>query len=237
VNQKKTTTTWERIGATIYDPFLAKAERRGMAHRRATLLGRAQGDVLEIGAGTGLNLAHYPSTTNRLVLTEPVAPMAIRLRRRVAGREGLRDVLRDVEVVEAPAEELPFPDAAFDTVVSTMVLCTVADADAALASIARVLRPGGTLLFVEHVHAGDTRLGRRQHRWAGPWAAFAQGCRCDRDLLGAIRARFDVADLQREEWLAMPSLVRPLVVGSAHPTGGLDSSGAERGAARPSRRG
>src|ERR1700755_1118768 len=89
VNQKSTT-PWERIGAALYDPFVAKAERRGMAHRRATLLGRAQGDVLEIGAGTGLNLEHYPSATGRLVLTEPVAPMAARLRKRAADHDDPR---------------------------------------------------------------------------------------------------------------------------------------------------
>ncbi|MFC7496296.1 MULTISPECIES: class I SAM-dependent methyltransferase [unclassified Nocardioides] len=205
-----TATLLERFGAAVYDPFLAKGERRGMARRRAALLGRVHGDVLEIGAGTGLNVEHYPSTATSVVLTEPVAAMAARLRRRTAARDGM-------SVVEAPAERLPFADASFDTVVSTMVLCTVADVDTALAEVARVLRPGGGLLFLEHVHAGDTRLGRRQTRWAGAWAAFAAGCRCDRDLLGALRTRFDVRDVETERWDGMPSLVRPLVVGSAEP--------------------
>src|SRR4051812_49379489 len=94
--------TWERIGAVMYDPFLAAGEGRGMAARRAALLSRARGEVLEIGAGTGLNVEHYPDAVTRLVLTEPVAPMARRLRARVAERSG-------TEVVEARAEDLPVP--------------------------------------------------------------------------------------------------------------------------------
>jgi SAM-dependent methyltransferase len=231
MNQRRSS-TWERVGAALYDPFLAAGERRGLAGRRTALLGGARGDVLEIGAGTGLNLAHHPRTAGRLVLTEPSPPMAARLRRRIA-----REERPGVEVVEAPAERLPFRDASFDTVVSTLVLCTVPDPDAALAEVARVLRPAGTLLFLEHVHAGDGRLGRRQRRWAGAWAGFAQGCRCDRDLLAAVAGRFEVGGLDRAEWTGMPSLVRPLVIGSATPQAGLDSTGAERGAARPPRGG
>src|SRR5689334_5910296 len=132
----RSATTWERIGAAIYDPFLAAGERQGMAARRAALLSRARGEVLEVGAGTGLNVGHYPDAVTRLVLTEPVAPMARRLRSRAARRPG-------TEVVQARAEDLPVPSASVDTVVSTMVLCTVEDVDAALAEVVRVLRPGG----------------------------------------------------------------------------------------------
>ena len=201
-------TTWERIGAAIYDPFLAAGERQGMAARRAALLSRARGEVLEVGAGTGLNVGHYPDAVTRLVLTEPVAPMARRLRARAVQRPG-------TEVVRAPAEDLPVPSRSVDTVVSTMVLCTVGDVDAALAEVVRVLRPGGTMLFTEHVHAAGTRLGRWQHRRAGPWAAVAAGCRCDRDLLGSIAAHLEVLEVAGGEWRGMPALVRPLVTGVA----------------------
>lgn len=202
---------WHRLGAALYDPFLARGERLGMAERRAALLAGARGRVLEIGAGTGLNLAHYPVTVEELVLTEPVGPMAARSRARVA------ESGRAVEVVEAPAETLPFETASFDTVVSTLVLCTVADVESALSEVARVLAPGGRLLFVEHVHAAGTRLGRWQLRMADLWAAWAQGCRCDRDLMGSISSRFDVHVVRSAEWAGMPGLVRPLVVGSATP--------------------
>jgi SAM-dependent methyltransferase len=204
---------WERLGAALYDPFLARGERLGMTERRAALLTEARGRVLEIGAGTGLNLAHYPVTVEELVLTEPVIPMAERSRARVAES----DSRRELKVVEAPAEELPFPSASFDTVVSTMVLCTVADVEAALSEIARVLTPGGRLLFIEHVHADGTRLGRWQLRMAGLWATWGQGCRCDRDLVSAISSQFDLRVARTAEWTGMPVLVRPLVVGSATP--------------------
>jgi SAM-dependent methyltransferase len=201
-------TTWERVGAAIYDPFLAAGERRGMAARRAALLSRARGEVLEIGAGTGLNLEHYPDAVTRLVLTEPVTPMARRVRARAGGRPR-------TEVLQARAEDLPVPTGSVDTVVSTMVLCTVGDVDAALGEVVRVLRPGGTLLFTEHVHAAGTRLGRWQQRLAGPWAAFASGCRCDRDLLGSIAAHLEVLEVAGGVWHGMPALVRPLVTGVA----------------------
>jgi ubiquinone/menaquinone biosynthesis C-methylase UbiE len=134
---------WDRLGAWVYDPFLWLGERRGMARRRHDLLAQAQGFVLEIGAGTGLNLRHYGDSVEALVLTEPVEPMARALERRV------KRLGRPVDVRRAPAEALPFADDSFDTVVSTMVLCTVHDVALALSEIARVLRPGGRLLFIE----------------------------------------------------------------------------------------
>ena len=204
---------WERLGAALYDPFLARGERLGMSERRAALLTEARGGVLEIGAGTGLNLAHYPATVEELVLTDPVTPMTERSRARTAAS----DSRQGTSIVEAPAEELPFPSGSFDTVVSTMVLCTVADVEAALSEIARVLAPGGRLLFIEHVHADGTRLGRWQLRMAGLWSIVAQGCRCDRDLVSAIGSQFEVRVTRRAEWAGMPALVRPLVVGSAIP--------------------
>ncbi|WP_460710250.1 class I SAM-dependent methyltransferase [Nocardioides dilutus] len=230
---------WERLDAALYDPFLAKGERKGMARRRAELLETAGGRVLEVGAGTGLNVDHYPAGLEALVLTEPVAAMAERLRRRVAAHGRLAHA----EIVEAPAEVLPFPTGSFDTVVSTMVLCTVVDVESALSEVARVLAPGGRLLFIEHVHADGTRLGRWQRRLSGAWAAYAQGCRCDRDLVGAIRSHFELLETTTAEWTGMPALVRPLVVGSATPVRtaqagawahhvgdlvSLDSVGAER---------
>ncbi len=208
---------WERIGAGLYDGFLARGERRGMARRRAELLARAEGRVLEIGAGTGLNLDHYPRGLESLLLTEPVAPMAARLRRRLVDMEHVAHA----EVLEASADVLPVATGSVDTVVSTMVLCTVPDVEGALSEVARVLRPGGRLLFIEHVHAHGTRLGRWQGRLAGVWAAYAGGCRCDRDLVAAIRTHFDVDRITTDEWTGMPALVRPLEIGTATPAATL----------------
>ena len=183
--------------------------KRQMRERRRCLLRRARGRVLEIGAGTGLNLAHYPGDLEELVLSEPVEPMARRLESRLQ-RSGLGG-----SVLRAGAEALPVATASIDTVVSTMVLCTVPDPEAALDEIRRVLRPDGRFLFCEHVRSGSSRRLRWQERLAGPWEVFADGCRCDQDTLGMIEQTLRIERLEREEWRGMPGLVRPLIVGEA----------------------
>ncbi|WP_328453251.1 MULTISPECIES: class I SAM-dependent methyltransferase [unclassified Amycolatopsis] len=201
---------WDRFGAALYDPFLRRGERLGLAGRRAELLRRAHGRVVEIGAGTGLNVRHYPEAAE-VVLSEPVPAMYRRLEKRVRGHAGMRPV-------RAAADALPMADASVDTVVSTLVLCTVPDVDRVLAELVRVLRPGGRLLFCEHVRAEDPKQARKQTRLAGPWAAFAQGCRCDRDTIALVKQRFDIEDLSTARWRGMPSVVHPLVIGTATPT-------------------
>jgi ubiquinone/menaquinone biosynthesis C-methylase UbiE len=178
-----------------------------MRDRRRELLAHAEGRVLELGAGTGLNVPHYPGGIRELVLSEPDDAMRAALERCVA-RSGRR-----ARVVAARAEALPFADASFDTVVSTMVLCTVEDVASAAAEARRVLRPGGRLLFAEHVRAGSPRLARWQDRLAGPWAAFAGGCRCDRATEALLASAFRLERVERGCWRGMPALVHPLVVG------------------------
>lgn len=197
------------FGAALYNSFLWLGERRGMAARRRRLLAKARGRVLEVGAGTGLNLRYYPERLERLVIAEPAAHMAARID--PARRPGPEPA----EVVNARAEELPFEDDSFDTVVSTLVLCTVQDPELAVAEIARVLRPGGRLLFCEHVHADPGMLRNWQDRLAEPWAAFAGGCRCDRSTLETIGERLRIVMFDREKWTGMTPIVRPLVVGEA----------------------
>src|SRR5947208_368977 len=140
---------WGRIFAAGYDTLQASTERDFMGAIRAELLSETRGRVLEIGAGTGVNLQHYPRSIDELVCTEPEEPMARRLRRKAEG-SGL-----NVRVVEAPAESLPLDDDSFDTAVATLVLCTVSDPARALREIDRVLRPGGRLIFIEHVRAQE----------------------------------------------------------------------------------
>jgi ubiquinone/menaquinone biosynthesis C-methylase UbiE len=203
-----TTTPFERFSARIYDPVLTLGERRGLRARRAALLAGATGRVLEIGAGTGLNLTHYPASA-QLTLTEPVAAMRRRLEQRVR-RAGL-----GAEVLDAQAESLPFSDGAFDVVVSTLVLCTVDDPHAALREIGRVLRPGGQLLFIEHVRADGRARAWWQDRLARPWAAFAAGCRCNRSTTAMIAHHFATTAADHAPWRGMPGIVRPLSIGSA----------------------
>jgi SAM-dependent methyltransferase len=198
-----------RLSAALYDPFFWLAERAGLAARRGALLAGVRGRVLEIGAGTGLNLAHYPAGAD-LVVSEPDEAMAERLRTRAAALD------RPVELVIAGASALPFPDDSFDTVVSTLVLCTVPDQHAALAEVARVLRPGGRLLFLEHVRSDSPRLARWQDRLNRPWSAFAEGCNCNRRTLDVLAAGpLRLGAVERGTFRAMVPLLRPLATGSA----------------------
>ena len=200
--------TWGRAFARIYDRALAESEEAGMRERRRALLARARGRTVELGSGTGLNFAHYPEAVGELILTEPFPPMAKRLRERAR---------TNATVIEAPADRLPLPDASADTVVSTLVLCTVDDVPATLAEIARVLRPGGRLLFAEHVRSDDPKLARWQDRLEGPWKFVGHGCRCNRDTLAALAASpLEVETVEHETIPKAAPIVRPLIVGSAH---------------------
>ncbi len=201
---------WEGVFSAAYDPLLWVGERAGMEKRRAELLRRAKGRVLELGAGTGLNLPHYPDGLEELVLTEPSPPMAARLERR-AKRSGTPS-----SVMAADAERLPFEDDRFDTVVSTLVLCTVDEPRQAIDEIARVLRPGGKLLFLEHVRSDSRRLAGWQDRLHRPWHAFAAGCNANRATVDLLRdSDLRVETVERGRWRWMPALVHPLAIGVA----------------------
>jgi SAM-dependent methyltransferase len=209
--QQLPSTPWLSFLAALYDPSVWLGEVLGMRRGRASLLAAAHGRVVEIGAGTGLNLAHYPDGLSELVLAEPDPSMRRRLARR-AERNG-----RPARVVDAPAEHLPLPDGSVDIVVSTLVLCTVDDPEQALREIARVLRPGGQLLFVEHVRASSRLLAACQDRLHEPWRRFARGCRCNRATLDVMRAQGFEVVADRAAWHGMPPIVRPLAIGRAAP--------------------
>jgi SAM-dependent methyltransferase len=210
VDRSTPPSTWARISAVVYDPFLWRAERAGQRERRHELVARATGRTVEIGAGTGLNLTHYPDDLDELLLVEPDGPMRARLTKRLDASD------RSAKVFDAPAEHLPFPDESIDTVVSTLVLCTVDAPHLALREIARVLKPDGQLLFLEHVRAESPRLARWQDRMERPWRAFARGCRCNRATAGLIVAcGLQIDELSDARWRRMPRIVRPLIVGRA----------------------
>jgi ubiquinone/menaquinone biosynthesis C-methylase UbiE len=196
--------------AALYDRMLAGVEKAGLRERRVQLLQAAYGRVLEIGAGTGANLALYGPNVAALTLTEPEAPMARRLAKH------LRERSRSAELVEAGAEELPLPDGQFDTVVSTLVLCTVADPLRALREVWRVLKPGGQLLFIEHVRSEEPRLAKWQDRLNGLNRIVAHGCNCNRSTLDAIeQAGFTIRSLEKGQLAKAPPFVRPLITGAA----------------------
>jgi ubiquinone/menaquinone biosynthesis C-methylase UbiE len=201
---------WGPLFARGYDRFTKAAEDAGLRDTRRALLGRAKGRTLEIGAGTGVNLELYPDSVTELVLTEPDEHMRRQLERKCA------TVGRSAEVVDAGAGDLPVPDASVDTVVATLVFCTIPDPQAALSEIARVLRPGGRLLFLEHVRADDPRAARWQDRLERPWGWFGRGCHPNRDTLATIEASgLEVAEVERERMPKAPPIVRPMIVGEA----------------------
>lgn len=203
--------TWGRMFAALYERGMRETEDAGLRERRRQLLSAARGRVLELGAGTGLNLDHYPPGVTELVLTEPSPHMAERLRRR-AERSG-----RLIEVIEAPAERLPLPDDSFDFVVTTLVLCTVDDVAATLREVERVLRPGGQLLFIEHVRSEEPGRARWQDRLERPWGFVGGGCHPNRDTLAALEASSlaPQPDVEHGKLRKAPPIVRPLIQGSA----------------------
>jgi SAM-dependent methyltransferase len=192
-----------------YDRQIAKTEKAGLRAFRERLLAGASGDVLEIGGGTGANLPWYGPAVTSLTITEPQPPMLRRL-------EGsVRAERPDAKVLRAPAEDLPFGDGSFDVVVSTLVLCGVDDQPRALRELRRVLRPGGRLLFIEHLRSDDPGTARLQDRlnWLNRLVVC---CDCNRPTLDSIRAvGFTVAQAEHTELPKAPPFVRPTVLGSA----------------------
>jgi ubiquinone/menaquinone biosynthesis C-methylase UbiE len=196
------------IFAALYDQKSASAERRWMGERRRRLLSGARGAVLEIGGGTGANLAHYRNV-DRVTIAEPDRFM----RNRIGPK--LEEARVPVEVSAAGAEALPYPDGSFDTVVSTLVLCTVPDQEAALDEVRRVLRPGGRLLFIEHVRAAGS-AARWQDRLEPLWRRLLGGCHPNRDTVAAIEeAGFEIETFESFYPPDPLSALMPHVQGSA----------------------
>jgi ubiquinone/menaquinone biosynthesis C-methylase UbiE len=204
----------ERFFAWYYPKVVGLAERSGQAETRRDLLSEARGRTLEIGAGSGFNLPHYTSRVTELVVSEPSPHM----------REHLRERLNidpppvgSWEIVDASAETLPFEGESFDTVTGGFILCSIPNPDAALAEFARVLKPGGRYIFLEHVHAGEgTALGRFQDLIEVPHRYFAAGCHPNRRTWETIAdSPLEIERLERGQQPKAPPSVRPTILGSA----------------------
>jgi ubiquinone/menaquinone biosynthesis C-methylase UbiE len=199
-----------RFFATIYDKLMEGPEKAALRGHRESLLGAVSGRVLEIGGGTGANLPFYGPAVEELVITEPEEPMARRLEAK------LTEYSLPARVVRAPAEKLPFESATFDFAVSTLVLCTVEDQTRALAELHRLLKPGGRLIFLEHVLSEEPRLARWQNRLEPLQVRVGHGCHPNRDTLQGIRdAGFALGEVEHATLPKAPPLVRPLILGTA----------------------
>ena len=198
--------------AAIYDRWMRASEEACLIQWRRELLRNLVGEVLEVGAGTGAMLPHYPSTIRRLVLAEPDRHMRHSLSRKRTSTSVAR-----VDLLDASLDDLSMPDASFDAVVSALVLCSVRDVSRALAEICRVLRPGGQLLFIEHVAAPTSSARFRWQRRLEPiWKCVAGNCHLTRDTEAAILAAgFQIEQIERESMRKAIPIIRPCIRGTA----------------------
>jgi ubiquinone/menaquinone biosynthesis C-methylase UbiE len=199
--------------AALFDRIMAPAEKSFLKEARQHAAGGARGRVLEIGCGTGANFAFYTSAATAVIATEPDPYMLERARSKLTGAS------QPIEIRQAPAEELPFDDASFDTVVDTINMCTIGDLPRALSEISRVLRPGGELRFFEHVRYQNPLGALTQDLVTPIWKWFGAGCHPNRDVARAIgEAGFEITHLQRSNPVPpVPPMVfsRPHIMGVA----------------------
>jgi SAM-dependent methyltransferase len=182
------------LNGALHDAVVAPVERHGLAARRALLVGEAGGRVLEVGAGTGLDLPLYASApgVTSIVALEPDR----RLHKRLAARAAALPV--PVEIVARGVPGSGLGPGSFDTVVCALVLCTIENPAGALEELRSLLRPDGQLLFLEHIIGRERPMAAVQRLMTPAWARVAGGCRLDRDTVGALRAAgFAVSDCER----------------------------------------
>lgn len=198
--------------APVYDRLTRASEQACLAAWRAELVAPLRGEVLDIGAGTGANLPHYGPEVTRLVAAEPDAHMRRRLRTKLATAS-----VANVEVSDASADRLPMDAGRFDAVVSTLVLCSVDDPERCLAEYRRVLKPGGTLVFIEHVVAEDNPGRQRWQRRVEPvWKRVFGNCHITRNTAASIeRAGFTFERIDRQSMRKANPMVRPTIRGLA----------------------
>jgi SAM-dependent methyltransferase len=186
------------IVAALIDGFMWSSYKL-----RRRVVPAASGRVLEIGVGTGANFPYYRNAAE-VIGVEPDPYMLARARRRVATAPC------PVRLEPLRAEELPFPDASFDSAVATWVLCTIPRPERALAELRRVLRPGATLIFIEHVRSSSPGAARLQALLTPAWSCLSGGCHLDRDIIGMIRAagfgEIEVEPVGRQRWTLSPAV-------------------------------
>lgn len=200
------------LTALFYDRFMARAEEACLKEWRKELLGQVGGEVLEIGAGTGANIEFYPDSVARLVLAEPDKHMRIQLEEKIGNSR-----LENINISSGTAEQIDAGDESFDYVVASLVCCSLTDPDAGLREIRRVLRTGGSFVFMEHVAAADGTSRRRWQNIINPfWRRLAGNCHLNRETELAIgKAGFRIKQIKRESMRKAISVVRPTIRGIA----------------------
>jgi SAM-dependent methyltransferase len=197
--------------AKSYDFAMRSTERRCLQQWRKELLTQAHGDLLEIGAGTGINLPHYPASVTRILLSEPDAQMRKLLQRKT---DQIKN--RNIDIAHWDAESIDLPDASFDTIVSTLVLCSVVSLETSLKEIYRLLRPNGDLLFIEHVISDHPATLVWQRRIEPFWSFFSGDCQLTRDTATAIcSAGLSIERLTEAPMIGTPTFIRKTIRGSA----------------------
>jgi len=207
-----------RLMATWYDRAMARVESLCLADWRRELLAGLEGSVLEIGAGTGANLPFYPDTVDALLLSEPDHFMRSELERKRAATG------RPARVLASPCESLDLPDACVATVVSTLVLCSVSCPETALSEIHRVLRPGGTLLFTEHVRSDRPTIHVWQRLLNPLWKRACGNCHLTRDTGQLLeQAGFRLEWVEETQMKGAPAIVRRVIMGRARKSDGASA--------------
>jgi len=198
--------------AKIYDRMMQDAEAKGLREWRQQLLQNVSGDILELGSGTGANLEFYSDAVKRIVLIEPSVHMRRKLEIKLSQSERT-----DIELLDNKAESISLPDASFDAVICTLVLCSVKHLEKTLSEVFRVLRPQGKLFFIEHVAAVDNiERYKWQRRLAFLWQCIAAGCHITRQTEDAItKAGFEIIKIDRQSMRGVPKIVRPSIRGIA----------------------
>ena len=200
--------------ATFYDAMMSRAETASLGAWRKDLFKNITGDVLEIGAGTGVNLHYYSDVVTRLTLTEPDQQMRRKLENKLA------DMPFKHEIIAATAEALPFPDQSFDAVVSTLVLCSVVNQEKSLRELHRVLKPAGKLALIEHVVDPQRQnIYKWQKRIEPFWKRCAGNCHLTRDSLLSLQMQgFDCTGVKQDIMSGAVFFVSPAIHGIAEKT-------------------